>query len=275
MLLGIILPEALTNVINKTKFENRGIKCAIIFITMYSLTFFLYQFSRSLYDVIFMLITLKFFSLIFGLKTHKPLVFEDYIKSKLSTKFSFLLLWFVFMFIDHFSSKIFSKFFPIEFLIRLQTLILLIGLVFTMVGGFLIDRFGRKSSLLLSYVYLGIVYAIVTIIGRIEFIILEGLVWGILTLLFTMVIWGDLCNPRERIFYIALSIIIILINRIIIILIPPIIEIQQLFSFISLFLFISAFIILLIPETLPENVRRKRELSSYIKKVKKIKEKYG
>ncbi|MEM4706416.1 MAG: hypothetical protein QXW27_02615, partial [Candidatus Methanomethylicaceae archaeon] len=80
----------------------------------------------------------------------------------------------------------------------------------------------------------------------------------------------------ERNIFVTLSIIIVLINRLIVTFIPIItIELQQLFSFISLFLFISAFIILLIPETLPENVRRKRELSSYIKKVKKIKEKYG
>ncbi|MCX8169766.1 MAG: hypothetical protein N3D72_01615, partial [Candidatus Methanomethyliaceae archaeon] len=89
------------------------------------------------------------------------------------------------------------------------------------------------------------------------------------------VIWGDICHPKERTIFVSLSLAIILMNRLLMVIIPPFVELQQLFSFISFFLFLSAFIIMLLPETLPESIRREKELLLYIKRAKKIKEKYG
>lgn len=273
ILIGLNVPRSLVETMNSMGFEERGVKSAIVLFTIYSIISALSLFMRSLHDSILILAALKFLSFIFAIRKSEGQIHEDYVKSSPIIKLSFLTLWFVFIFIDALSTKILVLLggAPTIF----HNIVMIIGLISIIIIGIYIDRFGRKIILLASYVYLGIIYAIVSITEKISLIILEGIVWGPLTLLFLMVIWGDICSIKERNIFVTLSIIIVLLNRTMIVLFPTIIGLQQLFSFISLFLFVSAFIILLTPETLPESIRRKRELSSYIRKVKKIKEKYA
>lgn len=273
MFLGVNVSKSLVEVMNSMGFEERGIRSAIVLFTIYLIIIGLSFFTRNLYNVMLILAILKLLSFIFGVKKSENKIREDYVKSSSIIKLNFLMLWLIFTFIDSFSTKILI--FLGEAPIIFHSMVMIIGLFFIIISGLYVDRFGRKIILLFSYVYLGVIYAIVSITEMISIIILEGIVWGSLTLLFLMVIWGDVCSIKERGIFVTLSIIIVLMNRALIVFVPTIVGLQQLFSFISLFLFLSAFIILLTPETLPESIRRKKELSSYIRKVKKIKEKYG
>lgn len=268
--IGLNTSRSLAEIINRTRFDNRGFNSAIVVFIIYLIIIISFIFIRNFYDVLLLLFVLKLLSFIIDTKNNE--VYEDYVRSRLLVKISFLVIWFVFIFIDTFSTHILLTLGGATSIIH--NISILISLIFMIIGGYYIDRFGRKTLLLFSYVYLGVIYAFVSITEFIEIVVLEGLVWGILTLLFLMVIWGDLCSSKERPIFIALSLAIVLIDRMIMVVIPPIITIQQLFSFISLFLFLSAFIILILPETLPESLKKRRELCSYIKKAKKIKEEY-
>lgn len=138
------------------------------------------------------------------------------------------------------------------------------------------DEKGRKKLLLFCYAYLGLEYAMISLSGGelIRSTFLDGIAWGILTVYFLMVLTGDIIFPKMRAFFVSIMLTLSIIGQYLlqIFYIEIGVQIDQIFPLTVLFLFIAAVIVLILPETLPDRVMRKKELQDYIQKAKKIKE---
>ena len=273
--LGLNLSKSLSSVINITNFEDRGIKSGIILFTTYLLIGLFSLFILNAYYFIFLIVFLKLIAFIIKIKSKEFTIYKDYTKTRFPLKLSFLVLWLIFISIDTISGSIIYSFYH-QIFTHLQNIGVFASIIFMLIVGILIDKYGRRLLLLFSYAFLGILYAFISLFGEtlMGLIILASIPWSILTILFMMVIWGDICSINERSYYVAISFIIVVMCRLFYLMEFPLL-IQQIFSFITIFLFLATFVILLLPETLPESIKQKKELEDYIKKVKEIKKKYG
>lgn len=146
----------------------------------------------------------------------------------------------------------------------------------------MMDIYGRRRLMMFSFAYLGANYAIISFSRGylFWFTVLDGLAWGILTILFLLVLWGDLCKPSKRTKWIAASLSFSILIYPSIIVMPHVISlftepiVSDIFPLTSFLLFIAVVIILYLPETLPEKIIQKKELEDYIHMAKKVKEKY-
>jgi len=160
------------------------------------------------------------------------------------------------------------------FLVVLQ----LAGSVFGALGGGIIaDFFGRRLSLVFSLSLYGIASALVGLVENYEMFVFvyfaNGLNWGILLTLYTLVVWGDLANEKSCakiysigliIFYLATGVGILLTHQIS--QIPLIIS-----SLVScLLIFLSNIPLILAPELLSPDFREKIKLKLYMNVMKKI-----
>jgi MFS family permease len=155
--------------------------------------------------------------------------------------------------------------------------------IFAILGGFLSDFFGRKRMTIAGFVLLGLGYALLGIFAEnfwswYIYAIVDGMAWGIFSVIFLLTIWGDLAysGPSEK--YYALGGLPYLLSGFLQIILAPyiaqIVPAYAIFSFAAFFLFLAVVPLMYAPETLPERHIRERELKSYIEKAKKIKEKY-
>jgi MFS family permease len=155
-----------------------------------------------------------------------------------------------------------------------------IGLFTIFLGGILMDIYGRKKLMMFSFAYLGATYALMSFSKGVlyYFSVLDGIAWGMLTVMFLLVIWGDLCKPANRTIWIAFSLSSTMIAAPLKIIVPYIFAMYKIstdvFPVASLFLFIAVVIILYLPETLPDKIIQKKELDDYINMAKKVKQKY-
>jgi hypothetical protein len=162
------------------------------------------------------------------------------------------------------------------FLIVLQG----IGTVFgALVGGVAADFFGRRVSLAFSLTLYGISSALAGIANSYALLyfvyIANGLSWGILSMMYGLVIWGDLSNKENCakmysigfiIFYVTQGIGFLPLKQIFAI---PLV-VSSLLS--CLLIFLSNIPIFLAPELLPSDFREKIKIKLHMDSVKKIKQ---
>jgi len=157
-----------------------------------------------------------------------------------------------------------------------------IGGFVALIGGWFADSVGRKRVVIFGFIMLGIGYAVLGLFPSIIlswylYIILDGVAWGIFSLMFYLVIWAELAGDRIKDKYYLVGVLPFLISSYIQILFTPyakLIDISAAFSLASLFLFLAVFPILLAPETLPEKKIELKRLRKYMEKAKKVKEKH-
>lgn len=275
--LGLYVSRILTQIISITNFENRGGIAGLFTFLVYALVILVSPISTGVFELGILVFALKMFTLL--LKDEKSLQSHEgeYNPTPTRTKVYFIFIWIIFIFVDYFSVIFFAYLVPRSELILLNSVTIIMGLFSMIVGGIIFDYFGRKRPLLFSYAYLGLVYAFISLSGgeliRISFV--EGIAWGLLTPLFIIILWGDVCNPKERPIYVGVSIILLFANNLFGLIEPSIyISAPEFFPLVSTLLFLATFVILFLPETLPEKILQKRDLERYLQKVKEIKEKY-
>ncbi len=155
---------------------------------------------------------------------------------------------------------------------------------FAIVGGFLSDIFGRKRITITGFVMLGLGYAILGIFPLNLFclyfyMMVDGIAWGMLSVIFLTTLWGDLAygKPSEK--YYALGSLPYLLSNFLRVTAGPFIantiSAYAIFSFAAFFLFLAVVPLMYAPETLPEKKIRERELRQYVEKAKKIRDKYA
>lgn len=155
--------------------------------------------------------------------------------------------------------------------------------IFATVGGLFSDRYGRKNMTIMGFVSLGLGYATIGIfpenfVAWIFYTVVDGVAWGIFSVIFIIAIWGDLAYGGSSEKYYALGGLPYLLSYFLQIIlqpyITPIIPVNAVFSFAAFFLFLAVIPLMYAPETLPEKAFRERELRSYVEKAKKIREKF-
>jgi len=199
----------------------------------------------------------------------------------------YLVPWIMFSLVNYLAAPVLDRVFSdASMAYTLDTLSLVeMGLAggFAVVGGFLADAVGRKRMAIAGFVALGLGYAILGISpldlnAWIFHTVADGVAWGMLLVLFVTTLWGDLSHntPSEK--YYAVGVFPFFLSRFL----PWVIKNQlvnaipysAIFSFTAFFLFIAILPLVYAPETLPEKVMKKRELTLYVAKAQEIAEKY-
>ena len=194
----------------------------------------------------------------------------------------YLIPWIMFSLVNYLSL-------PIQFDILGSSLVSSLGVienvlygVFAVVGGFLSDFIGRKRITISGFVLLGLGYAILGIypenlLSWYFYTIVDGIAWGIFSVIFIITIWGDLSYGASSDKYYALGGLPFFVSNFLRLMIGSYIaetvSANAIFSLTAFFLFLAVLPLMYAPETLPEKKIRERELRQYIEKAKKIKEK--
>jgi hypothetical protein len=110
------------------------------------------------------------------------------------------------------------------------------------------------------------------------YFVVDAIAWGIFSLIFYIVIWGDIAQSRNSEKYYTLGSIPYFISSIIPLLLTTSfienVEVTAAFSVASFFLFAAVMPLVFAPETLPEKKMELRRLRSFAEDAKKMKEKY-
>ncbi|MGC8895758.1 MAG: hypothetical protein ACP5LB_03175 [Candidatus Bathyarchaeia archaeon] len=155
--------------------------------------------------------------------------------------------------------------------------------LFALVGGIIADYSGRKRTIIIGFVILGVEYAILSLLYEIPvswyiYTAFDSIALGMFASAFFMTLWGDLAGNYAKEKFYTVGGLPYLLASFLSILVKPYVEIIPLgmaFSLASFFLFLAVIPLMFAPETLPEKKLRERELRQYIEKAKKIKEKYA
>jgi len=194
----------------------------------------------------------------------------------------YLVPWIMFCLINFLEHPVLTIFFEEDFASFMPIAEFGIGSFAALIGGWFADSVGRKRVVIFGFIMLGIGYAVLGLFPSIIlswylYLILDGVAWGIFSLMFYLVIWADLAGNRIKDKYYLIGVLPFLISSYIQILFTPyakLIDISAAFSLASLFLFLAVFPILLAPETLPEKKIELKRLRKYVEKAKKVKEKH-
>lgn len=158
-----------------------------------------------------------------------------------------------------------------------------IGGFVALAGGWFADSVGRKRIVMVGFIMLGIGYALLGLLPEIVlswylYIIIDGVAWGIFSLMFYLVIWSELAGNLNKEKYYLIGVSPFLIASYIQILFTPfaveVTNIWAAFSLASFFLFIAVLPILYAPETMPQKQIELKRLRKFADEAKKAKEKY-
>jgi MFS family permease len=199
----------------------------------------------------------------------------------------FFVAWLMFCLVDRFETPIQEYYFRDSYEI-IGSLGPLVGSIAALVGGIFIDRVGRKKILIVTFVAMGVSYAISGFIPTNE--IVQGLSLinftslsilsfsgGVMWVLFILVLWGDLTKFVKSEKYFAIGIMPFFVTNILRVFAEKIIldvVLTSVFSLAAFFLFIAVVPLLYAPETLPEKKIELRRLKSFADEAKRIREKY-
>jgi hypothetical protein len=144
------------------------------------------------------------------------------------------------------------------------------------VGGTIADYFGRRPCLALSLTLYGVSAALVGVIQNYQIFSLaysiNGLSWGILLILYTFVIWGDLANKENCAKMYSIGLAAYFASYSLSPLLPQASQIPLVVSALTscILIFLSNIPVILAPELLRSDLREKLRMKSYMKTVKKV-----
>lgn len=194
----------------------------------------------------------------------------------------YLVPWIMFCVINFLERPIVNLFFGEEFASFTPIAEFGIAGFVALIGGWFADSVGRKRVIIFGFVNLGVGYALLGLFQTIEvcwylYLILDGIAWGIFSLMFYLVIWSELAGNRFKEKYYLLGVLPFLIASYIQMLFTPFagdVDISAAFSLASFFLFIAVLPLLYAPETMPEKKMELKRLRSFAEEAQKAKEKY-
>ncbi|MFQ6052534.1 MAG: MFS transporter, partial [Candidatus Hydrothermarchaeota archaeon] len=250
---GLGMPSCLAYFADCTLIENRGLISGIIF----SIT----NLSAPLFAILFGMFNLIINSIIFAVWRASGLIIlflnpREKIALEMKKNISFksvlhhksfilyFIAWFMFLFIDRLERPVLESIFGDFYYLMMAPVI---GSLSVFIAGLLSDRIGRKRMILYGFVSLGIAYAVIGIapvrlFSWYFFLTIESISWGILWVIFILILWGDLSQygVREKYYVIGeapffLTNIVGLISAPYVTLIPE----TSAFSLASFFLFLA------------------------------------
>lgn len=288
--LGFGMPASMEYLTEKTTVENRGrVGATVFFVTFVGifalgmlLDFLDYQMQiatlalwRLIGLAIFLLLNPPDISAVKKIPSYKKVITERPFLLYLSA-------WVMFSLVNYLSLPILNQHFGEDFVNVSATLESLITAMVAFPTGILCDRVGRKVLVMSGFVMLGLGYAVLGVFpessaGWYFYTVVDGIAWGILGVVFFMIIWGDLAFELSSRKYFALGGLPLLFSNLLQRLIGPdiaqLIPVAAVFSLASFFLFLAVVPLIYAPETLPEKKIKERQMKKYIEEAKKIIEK--
>jgi hypothetical protein len=194
----------------------------------------------------------------------------------------YLIPWVLFSLVNYFSGAVQLKILGDTTFGLVSTIQSLMIGIFAIIGGFLLDSFGRKRIAISGFILLGIDYATLgvfptSILANYFSACIDGVAWGFLLVIFVVTIWGDLSQGSKSSKYYAIGVSPFFFSKLLELTVGTGIASfilgvagnNGLFSFLSFFLFIAVLPLIYAPETLPDKVMKDRDLKSYIEKAVK------
>ncbi len=292
---GLGMPSCLAYFAECTVVENRG--------RIGGITFLIASISVPLLAIPFSTFDLATISVIFALLRGMGLIVfflkpKKQPSSQITTSVSFVSIlrdktfllyfvaWFMFPLVDKFESVLVVPFLTgwMPNLIDIMGVVepLVAGLSI-LIAGLLCDWIGRKKIVLVGFVALGVAYAIIglaqySVFSWYLYFIVDGVAWGIFSLIFILILWGDLAQSGSSEKYYTLGSIPFFLSSVIPLLLTQSfveqIPLSAAFSLASFFLFVAVMPLMFAPETLPEKKMELRRLRKFADEAKKTKEKY-
>ncbi len=290
---GLGIPPALAYLADCTVFENRGRISGLVLLLAYlSAPLLLILIGSSV--VIISMVSFIWRALILGvlllLKTAEAKVQKkkaSYLSILRNRQYLlYLIPWLMFCLVDRLERTYLEAIFEPWFFEFFNMLLApLFGLVFAFVGGFFGDRIGRKRVVIYGFIALGVEYALLGLAPTMLaswyiYSVLDGIAWGVLTVTFFLILWGDLSplnSAREK--YYAIGAIPFFFAELVGIISRPYVKgippqsAYAVFSLASFFLFLAILPLMYAPETLPEKKIELRRLKGYVEQAKKFAEK--
>lgn len=285
---GVGFPSCLALIPSLTKVEERGRTGGIIFCSTYATIFLLFLVVKDLDIFSYSLLLAGWRSLALGIfflhvspnESPQPKRVSYFSVLRHKTFLLYLLPWLVFCIINYFGSQIIEQFFSKSINVLIGAAEFTVGAFFCLIAGWLMDLKGRRGVIIIGLVMLGLGYALLSIFPLIAFtlafyIIVDGIAFGIFSVAFISVIWGDIANGAQADKFYALGNAPVPTAIMLSIFLSPLLgklDVSAAFSLASFFIFLAIILIFFAPELLPEKVLKKRELKGYVEKVKKITE---
>ena len=292
---GLGIPSCLAYFAECTTVENRGRIGAITFLIANISVIFL----GNLFSIFDLAIISVFFAILRGLGLiilfMKP---EKQFSSQTATSASFIsilrdrtfqlyfIVWSMFPLINEFERVLVTNYLDVWNDSLIDTMAFVEPLVATfaiLIGGLLCDWIGRKKIILSGFVALGVAYAIIGLnqesveLWNLYFLV-DGVAWGLFSLIFVLILWGDLTQSGRSEKYYTLGSIPYFLSTIIPHVLPQSfvadVSVAAAFSLASFFLFVAVIPLVFAPETLPEKKMELRRLRSFAEEAQKAKEKY-
>jgi hypothetical protein len=206
----------------------------------------------------------------------KPVSYRSILRRK--TFLLYILPWLAFCLVNYFEHPVLEESFGESMTELMFGASLMAGSLFCIIGGWLIDKKGRRLGVISVLVALGLGYALLSLFPLITsvqvlYMIIDGIAFGILSVAFVFVVWGDMVNGERGEKFYALGIAPIPLAVGLSALISPwlkTLEVSSAFYLASFFIFLAVIPIFFAPELLPERITRKRELREYVEKVKTV-----
>jgi MFS family permease len=285
---GIGFPSCLALIPSLIRIEKRGRINGVIFCSAYFLLFLFFIAIKDLSFFSHSLVLAGWRSLAlppFLIHTDteaasqlKPVSYFSILRRK--TFFFYFIPWLAFCIINYFESKVLAgeEFLGGPLNVLIGAIEFTLGAFFCLLSGWLMDLRGRRGTIIIGLVMLGLGYAILSFfqlnsIVLAFYVITDSIAFGIFTVAFISVVWGDISNGERGERFYALGTTPIPAAMALSTFLSPLLESvskSTAFSLASFFLFLSVIPIFFAPELLPEKVVKERELRKYVEEVKKI-----
>jgi len=283
---GIGFPSCLALIPAATKIEERGWAGGKTFLATYAiLPFFLLAighldiFSSSLLLAAWRSLSLGVFLLHVNTNDVKQLKLVSYFSIlRRGTFLLYFLPWLAFGLVNYFETQVLGQFYGTSMIALMNIIEFMVGSLFCLIGGWLMDLKGRKQVIIAGLVMLGLGYALLSLFPLIPlvqafYMIVDGIAFGIFTVAFIFVVWGDMSNGERGEKFYALGNITIPMAVMLSIFFSPwlkMVDASSAFSLASFFLFLAIIPVFFAPELLPEKVIKEREIRKYVEEAKKV-----
>ena len=284
--IGIGLPSCLAYFADTMHLENRGKIGGIIWAGV-GIVILLFAVLSSMLDSRAEIVLFTFFRLcgllFFFLKPRQQMTVlgRDHSYSSILTDSNilfYLIPWIMFSLINWIESPIVEKLFGEELYTLITFAEVAISGIFAFVGGLFSDLVGRKRIIIVGFIMLGIEYAVLSFLQGVTiswyiYIFLDGISWGMFSVVFFIVLWGDLAKDGIKEKYYVIGGLPYLLAGFLRILVGQYVEsinVSTAFSLASFFLFLAILPLIYAPETLPEKKIQERQIKKYVEEAKKV-----
>jgi MFS family permease len=284
---GIGFPSCLALIPAMTSVEERGRAGGTIFFVTYAILPLLMivigqsnVFSGALMLAIWRSFGLGTFLLDFNIDEDiaqlKPTSYFFLLRQR--TFFLYFFPWLAFCLINYFEVQVFEPFFGESTMALIRTIEFVIGFIVCFISGWFMDLKGRRWVIIIGLASLGLGYALLSLFPLISvtlaiYMITDGIAFGIFSVAFVFVVWGDIASGYRGEKYYAIGCLPVLLAPALSMFASPwlrTLDASSAFSLASFFLFMAVIPIFFAPELLPERVLRERELREYVERVKEI-----